>query len=306
VLRDGRNVGTVDTVGTDSRSLARMMVGREVVLRDVDDPRDATARIAVAQAGAVAALQLSGVGTSDDRGRPALHDVDLTVGAGEIVGVCGVAGNGQRELAEVVTGMRRTDAGSVVVAGTQLAGGDPRAARSAGVAHVPEDRLHTGTAPSLGIEDNLALTQYRSAPLSTGPFLQRTRIRERARALMEQFDVRAAGPAVPVRLLSGGNVQKVLLARELSSAPRLLVAASPTRGLDVGAIESVREVLLRTAADGVGILLISEDLDEVLDLSDRIAVLYEGRVVALVDRAATDATELGLLMGGSTAAAGAS
>ena len=298
VLRDGRNVGTLDTAATDSRSLARLMVGREVVLRQADDPRARTPEADTAER--PDALQLRGVHATDDRGRTALQQVDLTVAAGEIVGVCGVAGNGQRELAEVVAGMRSTDAGTVDIAGTRLTGPDPRVARAAGVAHVPEDRLHTGTASSLSIEDNLALTAYRSAPLAWGPFLRRRPARARARELMERFDVRAASPSTPVRNLSGGNVQRVLLARELSGAPALLVAASPTRGLDVGAIESVREVLLATAADGVGVLLISEDLDEVLDLADRIAVMYEGRVVALVDRDATDVTELGLLMGGSS------
>jgi simple sugar transport system ATP-binding protein len=230
--------------------------------------------------------------------------MDLVVDAGEIVGVCGVAGNGQRELAEVVAGTRAVAAGTIEVGGAAVRPGDPRAARRAGVAHVPEDRLHTGTAASLSVEANLALTSYRRPPLSTGPFLRWKRIRAQAKALMERFDVKAPGPETPVRVLSGGNVQKVLLARELGSTPTLLVAASPTRGLDVGAIEAVRDLVVRTAADGAGVLLLSEDLDEVLDLSDRLAVMYEGRLVGMVDPADADVTELGLLMGGQVVTAG--
>jgi ABC-type uncharacterized transport system ATPase subunit len=301
VLRDGRNVGTVTTARTDARELARMMVGREVVLRSA---RGARATAGPIRSSRPAALHLSGVSTTDDRGQPALTEVDLNVAAGEIVGVCGVAGNGQRELAEVVAGMRAVDAGTIEVAGAPLPLPDPRAARAAGVAHVPEDRLRTGTAPSLSVEDNLALTAYRSAPLSSGPFVRRRRVRARAGELIERFDIKAPSSTAPVRTLSGGNVQRVLLARELSAAPALLVAASPTRGLDVGAIESVRDLLVRSAADGVGVLLISEDLDEILDLSDRIVVLYEGRVAGEVARGEADATELGLLMGGGAGGSG--
>jgi simple sugar transport system ATP-binding protein len=273
------------------------MVGRDVVLRSTRGHTPPAAGTAPP------ALRLQGVGATGDRGHPALHDVDLTIAAGEIVGVCGVAGNGQRELAEVVSGMRRPVAGTIEVGGRSLRPGDARAARRAGVAHIPEDRLHTGTAGSLSIEENLALTAYRRPPLSSGPFLRRERIRARAEDLIERFDVKAPGPTTPVRVLSGGNVQKVLLARELADAPTLLVAASPTRGLDVGAIEGVRDHLARTAAAGVGVLLLSEDLDEVLDLSDRIAVMYEGRLVGIVARAEADVTELGLLMGGRAAPA---
>jgi simple sugar transport system ATP-binding protein len=295
VLRDGCSVATVDTAATTTRELARLMVGREVVLRTARPDR---AEHPAAAADRPPALRLVGVGASDDRGDVALRDVDLTVAAGEIVGVCGVAGNGQRELAEVVAGMRRAVTGTVEVAGRPLGAADPRAARRAGVAHVPQDRLRTGTAPSLSVEDNLALTAYRRPPLSSGPFVRRQRLRSQATELMGRFDVKAPGPGSPVRLLSGGNVQKVLLARELSTDPALLVAASPTRGLDVGAIEQVRQLLVERASRGVGVLLISEDLDEILDLSDRIAVLYEGRVVGVVERPDADVTDLGVLMGG--------
>jgi simple sugar transport system ATP-binding protein len=166
---------------------------------------------------------------------------------------------------------------------------------------VPEDRLGTGLAPSLPIADNLVLKSYRRRPMSSPPFLRGRRITDNAARLMDRFDIRAPGPHTPTRLLSGGNVQKVLLAREFSCDPKVLVAASPTRGLDVGAIETVRGLLLNAAAAGVGVLLISEDLDEVLALSDRIAVIYAGRIVATIPAASADTEEIGLLMSGATA-----
>ncbi|MGN6696159.1 MAG: ABC transporter ATP-binding protein [Aquihabitans sp.] len=293
VLRDGRSEGTHPVAGTASRDLARLMVGRDIEL--------GSGPVARAQAPADdVVLRVDGLRAEGDRGEAALDGVTLEVRAREVLGVCGVSGNGQRELAEVIAGMRARTAGTVEVAGTALAGADPRKAVAAGLAHVPEDRLHTGLSPSLSIEDNLALTAYRRPPLSSGPFLRRSRFRTRAVDLMERYDVRAPGPTTPTRVLSGGNVQKVLLAREFSSDPKVLVAASPTRGLDVGAIETVRTLLAEAADRGVGVLLLSEDLDEILSLSDRVAVIYEGRILAVVDRADADVEELGLLMGGDT------
>jgi simple sugar transport system ATP-binding protein len=291
VLRDGRSEGTHDVAGTASRDLARLMVGRDIDLGTGPVPRQQRPSDDVV-------LRVEDLHASGDRGEPALDGITLEVHANEVLGVCGVSGNGQRELAEVIAGMRVRTAGTVEVAGTVLAGADPRKAQAAGLAHVPEDRLHTGLSPSLSIEDNLALTGYRRPPLSQGPFLRRKRFRSQAVELMERYDVRAPGPTTPTRVLSGGNVQKVLLAREFSSDPRVLLAASPTRGLDVGAIESVRTLLAEAADRGVGVLLLSEDLDEILSLSDRIAVIYEGRILAVVDRADADIEELGLLMGG--------
>jgi simple sugar transport system ATP-binding protein len=291
VLRDGRSEGTRPVAGASSRELARLMVGRDISLTSERAERTTppTDRVVLA---------VRGVHAQGEHGEEALAGVDLEVHAGEVLGVCGVSGNGQRELAEVVAGMRAATSGSVEIAGTALRRADPRLAQRAGLAHVPEDRLHTGLSPSLPIEDNLALTSYRRPPLSTGPFLRRRRIRERATELMADYDVRAPGPTTPTRVLSGGNVQKVLLARELSSDPKVLVAASPTRGLDVGAIEAVRALVVAAADRGVGVLLLSEDLDEILSLADRIAVIYEGRILAIVDRADAEVTELGLLMGG--------
>ena len=288
VLRAGKNVATVDTADSTPRSLAALMVGRDVA---APQRRARTTDVG----GAV--LEVRGLSALGDRGGEALRNVSLTVGAGEIVAVAGVAGNGQRELAETVTGMRRASAGSVVVAGKTLRG-DAREAIRAHVAHVPEDRLHTGVAPSLPIASNVVLKSYRSGRVTKGPMLRLRTIRELAARLIERYDIRGGGPDLPARRLSGGNLQKVVLAREFEGDPRVLVAASPTRGLDVSAIETVHGYLRDAAAAGVGVLLISEDLDEILALADRIAVMYEGSIVGEVDADAASVEEIGLMMAG--------
>jgi simple sugar transport system ATP-binding protein len=288
VLRAGRSVATVGTAGATPRSLASLMVGRE--LADVRPQRERPVPGDVV-------LRLDRVSAVGDRGVASLRDVSLEVRSGEVLAVAGVAGNGQRELAEVITGLRRAAGGTVSVAGRAL-GSDPRAAIRAGVAHVPEDRLHTGVAPSMSIASNLVLKSYRGAEISRGPFLRLRRIRDHALSLMGRYDVKAPGPSLPARQLSGGNLQKVVLGREFEGHPRVLVAAAPTRGLDVGAIEAVHAYLRQAAADGVAILLVSEDLDEVLTLADRIVVLYEGRVAGEVDAGVATVEQLGLLMAG--------
>ena len=289
VLRGGRSVATVRTADVTREELASLMVGRDVeVERRRREP---------GETGEVV-LEAEGLCAQGDRGVDALRDVSLEVRAGEVLGVAGVAGNGQRELAEVLTGMRPASAGVVRLGGIPLRDGDPRAAIRAGVAHVPEDRLSTGVAPSLSIASNVVLKSYRGGGVTWGPFLLLRRIRDRAVELIRRYDVRAAGPTVPARLLSGGNLQKVVLAREFSGEPKALVVAAPTRGLDVGAIETVHGYLRDAAADGVAVLLISEDLDEVLTLADRIAVMYEGAIVGEVDAGAANVEEIGLLMAG--------
>ena len=292
VLRGGRTVGTVDTKSTSTRELASMMVGRSVEFTRVTRRNPAKLSDVV--------LSLTEICGDDDRGRQALHNINVTVARGEIVGVAGVAGNGQRELAEVIAGMRTATAGSVVVGGVAVPNGKAREAIAGGVAHVPEDRLHTGLAAGHSVEDNMALKSYRTPLLSRFGMLKRNVISTQASDLVTKYDVKTPGTTTPVRLLSGGNVQKVLLAREFSTNPKVLVAASPTRGLDVGAIETVRTRLVEAADDGVGILLISEDLEEIMSLADRIVVMYEGALVA--DIPATEATreQIGLLMGGAT------
>ena len=289
VLRRGRSVATVAAEDATPRSLAALMVGHEL-----DGGRRPTNRVTVG--GPV--LELARVCADGDRGVPAVNDVSLTIREGEIVGVAGVAGNGQRELAEAIVGMRPVTSGAVEVCGRRLSGGDPREAISAGVAYVPEDRLGTGVAPGLSIASNIVLKAYRAAPVSTGPMLRFGRIRQLARSVIEQYDVRTSGPQAPAWQLSGGNLQKVVLAREFSGEPAVLVAAAPTRGLDVAGIETVHSYLRDAATRGLGVLLISEDLDEILALADRVAVMYEGTVVGERDVEAATVEEIGLLMAG--------
>ena len=288
ILRTGRNVETLGAAGATPRELATLMVGRGLGEGVRAAPRSPGEPV----------LAVEDVWAEGDRGGAAVKGVSLSVRRGEIVAVAGVAGNGQRELAETIAGMRSPAKGAVRVAGKRPRPGDPRAAISAGVAYVPEDRLGTGLSPGLSVASNLALKSYRQPSDSRGPFLRLRRIRERALELIDRYRIAAPGPTAPVRMLSGGNLQKVVLAREFSAQPKLLVAASPTRGLDVGAIEAVHTHLHEAAATGVGILLISEDLDEILALADRIAVMYEGEVVG--ETATTEASieEIGLLMAG--------
>ena len=242
-----------------------------------------------------AALELVDVWADGDRGAPAVRGVSLTVRAGEIVAVAGVAGNGQRELAEAITGLRPITEGEIR-AGRRLRGGDPREAIAAGIAHVPEDRLGTGVAPSLSIAMNVALKSYRSA----GPLLRLRRMREQAAEVIHRYQVKAPGPHAEARKLSGGNLQKVVLAREFASDPKVLIAASPTRGLDVSAIETVHTSIVEAADRGVGVVLISEDLDEILALADRVVVMYEGRLREASEP--ENVEEIGLLMAGGAAA----
>jgi general nucleoside transport system ATP-binding protein len=289
VLRGGTNVATVATAESTPRSLAALMVGR-----DIDEAR----RVERSHTIGDVVLSVQNLSASADRGGLALNDVSLEIRAGEILGVAGVSGNGQRELAEVVYGIRDVETGSVRVSGKTLRPGDPRAAIAAGVAHVPEDRLGTGLAPSLTVTANAVLKTYRSPPASRGPLLVVRRMRELAVDLIRRYDVKTPGPDTPVRNLSGGNLQKLVLGREFGGEPRVLVAAQPTRGLDVGAIETVHGYLREAASNGVAVLLISEDLDEIRALADRILVMYEGAVAGELDAASATVEEIGYLMAG--------
>jgi general nucleoside transport system ATP-binding protein len=291
VLRQGRSTGTVDlrSEQLDAKGLARLMVGREIQLgrRARHGRRPPSAEV----------LAVRGVTVRDEVGFDALKDVSLTVRAGEILGIAGVAGNGQRELADAICGLRSPRAGEVLVDGRAVRPGDVRAATAAGIAYVPEDRMGTGLAPGLPVADNIVLKAYRSRTYSSGPFLSPRRILERTNELLERFNVKGTAQ-MPIRQLSGGNAQKVLLAREMSSQPRVLVIAAPTRGLDVSAIEGVRSILMASADSGIAVVMISEDLDEVLDLADRVAVMCHGEITGLLDADGADVEEIGLLMMG--------
>jgi general nucleoside transport system ATP-binding protein len=289
VLRGGRSVATVPVADVTPRSLASLMVGREIAeARRVQREHPLGDHV----------LEVEHLTATGDRGGFAVRDVSFGIRSGEIVGVAGVAGNGQRELAETIYGIRPAATGTVRVDGRPLRQGDPRAAIAARVAHVPEDRLGTGLAPSLSIASNVSLKSYRSPPISWGPILLLRRMRERALALIRRYDVKAPGPDTPVRNLSGGNLQKLVLGREFEGEPRVLVAGQPTRGLDVGAIETVHAYLREAAARGVAVLLFSEDLDEIRALADRILVMFEGAVAGELDAASASVDELGLLMAG--------
>jgi simple sugar transport system ATP-binding protein len=289
VLRRGRSIATVPAADATRRSLAALMVGREVEFGRRQDDRGSAGDTV---------LELDGLCANGDRGAPAVKGVSLVVRSSEVVAVAGVAGNGQRELAETIAGMRPATEGEVRVRGRPLRTGDPRHAISRGIAYVPEDRLGTGVAPGLSIASNVVLKSYREPTMSRGPMLRFGRIRELAQRVMQHYDVRASGPHVPAWQLSGGNLQKVVLAREFAGGPSVLVAASPTRGLDVAGIETVHAYLREAASNGLGVLLISEDLDEILALANRIAVMYEGAVVGECEAESATVEELGLLMAG--------
>jgi general nucleoside transport system ATP-binding protein len=290
VLRDGRNVATVPAADATSRELAALMVGRQVELAQRQS-RPSPPR-------SEPALEVEDLVVRGDRGEEAVRAMSFTVRSGEILGVAGVAGNGQRELAEAITGMRPTSGGAVRIEGLRLRTGDPRAAIAAGIAHVPEDRLGTAVAASLSIAENSVLKTYRRPPVSHGPLLAWRAIRGFAADLVERYRVQAPGTGARVRELSGGNLQKLVLGREFSGQPRVLIAASPTRGLDVGAIESVHAYLREAAGRGVGILLLSEDLDEIRALADRVVVIYEGVVTGDFDPERATVEEIGLAMAG--------
>ena len=297
VMRAGKvTAAGIDPHGLTPSDLARRMVGR-LVLESLE-------RTAV-EPGAVM-LSVEDVSASNDRGLPALRGVSLEVRAGEIVGIAAVAGNGQSELAQVITGLR-AGTGRVRVGGRDIAAGSARAAIASGVGHVPEDRAGVGSAPNLSLVDNLIMRRFRQAPIARGPFLDAGAARSKANALQGAYAISTPTLDTPVRILSGGNLQRLILAREIDSAPRLLVTVQPTRGLDVGAIERIHQLLLDLRNEGTAVLLISEELDELLALADRILVMYEGQVTATVDRPGADDVEaIGLhMMGGEVDVAAA-
>lgn len=286
VLLGGRNVGTVGRAATD-RDLVRMMVGREL--------RAPAAR--VRRKGGEPVLALREVHASGNRTGGGLRGVSLELRSGEILGVAGVAGNGQSELAEVIAGLRSIQHGEIKVDAYPVRRWDILRACKAGICFIPEDRHGTATCATLSVRDNLMLRQYRSAPLSRGPLLRHRVARKHAESLVREFDIRTPSLATRSRVLSGGNLQRLILARELSTKPRVIVAHHPTFGLDVAATETVHDLLTSRAEAGAAVLLISEDLDEVLELSDRIAVLYEGKITDVLGPD-SDREEIGVLMSG--------
>ncbi len=293
VLRRGRVVGHLITRETSKEEIARMMVGREVLLRVEKTP---------AKPGEVL-LRVEHLTADSARGLAALRDVSFDVRTGEILGIAGVEGNGQSELVEVITGLRKATGGHVWLGGHDITNKTARQVRREGVAHIPEDRRESGLVLSYTIGNNLILGRHRWAQFSLrGLLLRLKQIFSWATRLIKEFDIRAPGPITPASALSGGNQQKIVVARELSAEPKLLVASQPTRGVDIGAIEFIHRRLVAQRDTGAAILLVSAELDEIRSLSDRIAVMYEGRIVS-VESPEVSEERLGLLMAGASAAA---
>lgn len=290
VMRKGRMMHTIFKSDTDERELARLMVGQETAIQAQRHARRSK------PGGAM--LEVQALEAEADHGRMALDRLDLTVRKGEIVGMAGVAGNGQRELAEVLTGLRGWKGGTIKFDGQPLANGSVRAAIDAGIAHVPENRMKSGLAGSLGVVDNLLLKSYASAERSSYGFLRGEGNRSWSQSLVEKFDVKTPDLETPVRSLSGGNQQKLLFAREIHQNPKLMVAVHPTQGLDVGATEGVHRLLRELRDDGSSVLLISEDLDEIMQLADRIVVIYGGAIVGEASWEHADREQIGLWMAG--------
>jgi len=286
VIRRGRVVGTRIPSETNEDDLAEMMVGREVQLtvdRGESHPGEP-------------ALRIQGLRVSDDRGHEVVKGVDLDVRAGEIMGIAGVAGNGQDELVEAITGLRKPAAGSMQLSGSDITGWSPRRLTDFGVGYVPGDRQRYGLVLPFPVEDNLVLTSYYRAPFANGPVRNDRAIDAWAEESIREYDIRTPSATVPAGTLSGGNQQKVIVAREFSGEPRLLVLDQPTRGLDVGSIEFIHRQAIAKRDAGTAVLLVSAELDEILELSDRIAVMYRGELVAVRDGRTADREEIGLLM----------
>jgi simple sugar transport system ATP-binding protein len=288
-LRRGKLIDTVPREGATEAGLARGMVGREVLLRVEKQPSSPGEPV----------LSVENLSVLDERGLPAVRDVSFEVRAGEIVGIAGVDGNGQTELIDALTGLREVESGRVVVAGEDLTGGDARNHIDEGLGHIPEDRQRRGLVLEFSLAENLSLYAYREPPVSRFGWLSPRRMIERARGPLSDYDVRGGGPQTRAGALSGGNQQKVVIAREVERDPKVLVAAQPTRGLDVGAIEFVHRRLVEERDEGRAILLVSFELEEVLSLSDRILVIYEGQIVGEYPPTATQ-EELGFAMVGGT------
>lgn len=290
VMRDSRNVGQVNTRETSIPELARMMVGREVFMQ-VNRPPVQTGK---------PVLEVRDLTYASEAGRALVNHATFTVHEREILGVAGVEGNGQTELIEVLTGLRNATAGEAAVDGRSILNQGPRAVREARVTHIPEDRLSNGVARDGSIADNLIVDRYYRPPFAQGAAIRLDAVRENGKAMIRDFGIVAASEEQPVGALSGGNMQKVIVAREFSSDPRLLIAAQPTRGVDIGAIEFIHQQLVNKRTQGLAILLISADLQEVMKLADRIMVMYNGEIVALLPNT-PDLTEaeLGLYMLGA-------
>jgi len=289
VLRRGKVVKTVGTSSTNKLELARMMVGREVIFRLERKPIDKGQVV----------LEVRNLCAVSDKGLPALRNVSLTVSEGEILGIAGVAGNGQKELIEVIAGLRNAAEGELLILGKDATNLSTREIERMGVSHVPEERIRMGLVPNMTVAENLILKRYNRLPFSRRLFLNTTSISINADELISEYDIVTPSNETPAKLLSGGNIQRLILARETSEQPKLILAAHPTYGLDVGATEHIRKLLLKQRERGAAILLVSEDLEEIMTLSDRIAVMFEGEIMGTMDAATARLDDIGLMMTGA-------
>jgi len=289
VLRKGRVVGTVDKEKVTQRDLATMMIGKEVIFDIKKIPLKIGKEI----------LKVEHLEGYNDRGIKTLRGVDFTIYSREIFGIAGVAGNGQDELAEILTGLRKAAKGKIYIENCEITNSKPSTIIKKRVSYIPADRLKVGLVPNLPLIENAILKSFNKKPISQELFLNYYRAKEYTNRLMEEFNIMVPKIYAPVKLLSGGNLQKLLLAREISEEPILLIAVHPTRGLDIGATEFVRKKLLELRNSGATVLLISEDLEELLMVSDRIGVIYEGKIVGIVKPEEVDINQIGLMMGGS-------
>ena len=288
VIRRGKSIETVEIAGATNQDLAEMMVGRSVSFTTEKNPPQPKEVI----------LSIKDLVVNENRGIPAVKNLSLDVRAGEIVGIAGIDGNGQSELIQAITGLRKVKSGTINIKGKDVVGLPPRKITEMKVSHVPEDRHRDGLVLDLTISENIALQTYYKEPLSKNGILNYTNIHNYARKLMDEFDVRAANDYVPASALSGGNQQKAIIAREVDRDPDLLIVSQPTRGLDVGAIEYIHKRLIGERDKGKAVLVVSFELDEILNLSDRIAVIHDGKIQGIVTPAETNKQELGILMAG--------
>ena len=288
VIRRGKSIQTVSIEGATNKDLAEMMVGRSVSF--VTEKEEAQPKEVV--------LQISDLVVNENRGVPAVKELSLDVRAGEIVGIAGIDGNGQSELIQAITGLRKVKSGSIKIKGQEVVGLSPRKITEMNVSHVPEDRHRDGLVLEMMLSENIVLQTYYKEPLSKNGALNYNQINSYARKLMEEFDVRAANEIVPASALSGGNQQKAIIAREVDRNPDLLIVSQPTRGLDVGAIEYIHKRLIGERDKGKAVLVVSFELDEIINLSDRIAVIHDGKIQGIVKPSETNKQELGILMAG--------
>lgn len=290
VIRRGKSIDTVDVASSSQQELADMMVGRSVSFKT--EKKAAQPKEVV--------LSVQDITVQEDRGLEAVKALSLEVHAGEVLGIAGIDGNGQSELIQAITGLAKTESGKILLNGEEIQNKPPRKITENGLGHIPEDRHKYGLILPMSLEENIALQTYYKKPLSEHGFLHPKAIKQYAKKLIGEFDVRTQNEMVPASALSGGNQQKAIIAREIDRDPSLLIAAQPTRGLDVGAIEYIHKRLIEQRDNGKAVLLMSFELDEILNVSDRIAVMYDGKIVAIVKPKETTQQELGLLMAGSS------